>query len=752
LTRPNLVPIARHQIAIMATFAAMLILVLLLSPAAARAGVSGQLGKWDPLVGAGQGEVFNARPMGVDSADGSVFIGSFNETVTEMVFQKFSKTGTFEGAVTLPGLGYVGIAVDSVHHRFYVLKDEGAAQEVTKILAFSTIPNGSKQLVPASSAELPVPTGTATLFHPQELVIDPSTGDLIALAKNEEELTVLQRIDVDPVTGAGTVSGSFVDEGEAIRSARGVAVDGDGLVYILSYEEGEANSPLVAETLPAGFTASSELTPVPGFEAASSEGEFRIRKAASFNFGPQIAVVTSAIGGDTIFWKQGSPTDPLIEGYSVDGEARAAVFGGGTEEEECEIATSTASLASEDDGSLIVLDQGTSLSTPGQEPSHFPIVYSFGPGGSGCPAPAPTFKPESGGHAARVVAPGSTVTFNGAETELNGATLEKTIWKVKGPEDFEESVAGPAQTFSHPLTAVGKYTIWMTIEAQTPEFNKVFSAQPKTLEVKVGGAIDLPLNLSSGGTGSGSFKCKVNGGAEEPCAPEYEAGEEVEVVAHAATGSKFANWSGDCTGAAACLLTMSAAHSVVGVFNAESTPPSEFTLTISPPSNGSILCNSGAGAGNCANKYAKGTVVTLTATPASGFEFTGWTGDCSGTGACSVTMSAAHTVGASFKAVQSGGGGGGGNTGGGGGGNQTTTPPPGGGGTPPPGGGGGTPHKTPAQVLAEKQKKAVAKCKKLSGKAEAKCLVKARQIGKPKKKKGKGKAHSSVRIVGQRTW
>jgi Divergent InlB B-repeat domain len=187
---------------------------------------------------------------------------------------------------------------------------------------------------------------------------------------------------------------------------------------------------------------------------------------------------------------------------------------------------------------------------------------------------------------------------------------------------------------------------------------------------------------------------------------------------------------------------------VVGVFNAESTPPAEFNLTITPPSNGSILCNSGAGAGNCAAKYAKGTVLTLTETPGSGFEFTGWTGDCSGTGACSVTMSAAHTVGASFKAVQSGGGGGGGNTGGGGG---TNTPPPGGG-TPPPGGGGGTPHKTPAQILAEKRKKAVAKCKKLSGKAEAKCLVKARQIGKPKKKKSKGKVRSSARIVGRRTW
>jgi hypothetical protein len=990
LTRPSPAPLARRPLAILVAFAALLTAALLLAPTTALAGASGQLGKWDPAVGAGEEEVFNGRPMGVDSADGSIFTGSFNESLTEMVFQKFSKTGTFEGAVTLPGLSYVGIAVDPVNHRFYVLKDEGGAKEVTKILAFSTTPDASKELVPAPEKELPVPSGASTLFQPQELVIDPSTGNLIVLAKNEEELTVLQRIDVDPVTGEGAVSESFIDSGEAIRSARGIAVDGHGVVYVLSFEETGGEPELLAETLPANFSASSVLTPVSGFGSARLGGLVKIKKASTFNFGPQVAVTTSAIGGDTIFWKTETTNDEgeseyLVEGYSVKAEANSVVFGGGAEEEQCMISSLTTSLAAGEEGRLIAFDQGTSISTPGQTPAHFPIVYTFGPGGSGCPAPAPAFQMESGGHAVTTVPTGRPVTFNGAETETNGATIEQMVWEVEGPDgsspraaelpleivaggreggalhngqvvgtgtiecavnggaagpclsrypegytvkviaeaatgdyfdqgsaasplpnsgwtgqvgrdecdsveptstDFEEpessctltmsgprrlelhfapkdlgtapvevdlslapqgrasggfecAVSGgptsackvtypegttvtvtpkladgaefngwsnactgtgpcavtmpvsnpnensggveapkvvaffdreftgraitPATTLRHTFSEPGIYTIWMKLEADSPEFGTDFVAQPQTLEVTEGGppTTEFPLNLSTSGTGSGSFKCKVNGGGEETCAAEYEAGKEVQVITSAATGSKFANWTGDCTGTGACLLTMSAAHSVVGVFNAESTPPSEFALTITPPSNGSILCSSGgAAAGSCAAKYAKGTVVTLSATPASGFEFANWTGDCSGTGACSVTMSAAHTVGASFKAVQSGGGGGGGGNTGGGGGNQTTTPPPGGGGTPPPGGGGtpppggggGTPHKTPAQILAEKQKKAVAKCKKLSGKAEAKCLVKARQIGKPKKKKGKGKARSSARIVGQRTW
>jgi hypothetical protein len=41
-------------------------------------------------------------------------------------------------------------------------------------------------------------------------------------------------------------------------------------------------------------------------------------------------------------------------------------------------------------------------------------------------------------------------------------------------------------------------------------------------------------------------------------------------------------------------------------------------------------------------------VVTLTAAAASGSTFTGWSGACTGTGACSVTMSAAQSVTATF--------------------------------------------------------------------------------------------------------
>ena len=68
-----------------------------------------------------------------------------------------------------------------------------------------------------------------------------------------------------------------------------------------------------------------------------------------------------------------------------------------------------------------------------------------------------------------------------------------------------------------------------------------------------------------------------------------------------------------------------------------------FTLTTTVSGTGSVARNPNAAS------YASGTVVTLTATPGSGFQFSGWSGDLTGaTNPTTITMSANRTVTATF--------------------------------------------------------------------------------------------------------
>jgi ABC-type transport system substrate-binding protein len=160
-----------------------------------------------------------------------------------------------------------------------------------------------------------------------------------------------------------------------------------------------------------------------------------------------------------------------------------------------------------------------------------------------------------------------------------------------------------------------------------------------------------PLTLAKTGLGAGSVTSSPAGIAcGSQCSAAYDHGTVVTLTAHAATDSDFAGWSGACTGAApTCAVTMTGATSVVGAFAKKT-----FTLTISkdPAGTGTGTVTSdplGVDCGTtCAHAFDVNTAVTLTATPDTGSNFGGWSGACSGTGACNVTMDVAKAVTATF--------------------------------------------------------------------------------------------------------
>ena len=74
------------------------------------------------------------------------------------------------------------------------------------------------------------------------------------------------------------------------------------------------------------------------------------------------------------------------------------------------------------------------------------------------------------------------------------------------------------------------------------------------------------------------------------------------------------------------------------------------TVTTDGPGAGTVTsAPAGINCGtDCSESYAENTVVSLTASPAAGSSFAGWSGACSGTDSCSVTMDVETSVTATF--------------------------------------------------------------------------------------------------------
>ncbi len=78
--------------------------------------------------------------------------------------------------------------------------------------------------------------------------------------------------------------------------------------------------------------------------------------------------------------------------------------------------------------------------------------------------------------------------------------------------------------------------------------------------------------------------------------------------------------------------------------------PATYSLTVSTTGNGTVTSTDGfiSCPGTCSHSYPPNTQVTLNATPSGGWTFSGWSGACSGTGSCVVTMTQSLSVGATF--------------------------------------------------------------------------------------------------------
>ena len=158
-------------------------------------------------------------------------------------------------------------------------------------------------------------------------------------------------------------------------------------------------------------------------------------------------------------------------------------------------------------------------------------------------------------------------------------------------------------------------------------------------------------NLSVTKTGNGtitSIPAGINCGTD--CSEDVIANTNVTLTAAPASDSAFTGWSGACTGTAStCAVSMTAAKTVSATFKPIA------TLNVSKAGTGGGLVTSsptGINCGtDCSENYIQGTSVTLTAKADTGSLFKGWSGACTGTSTCVVSMTEAKAVVATFDKI-----------------------------------------------------------------------------------------------------
>lgn len=162
------------------------------------------------------------------------------------------------------------------------------------------------------------------------------------------------------------------------------------------------------------------------------------------------------------------------------------------------------------------------------------------------------------------------------------------------------------------------------------------------------------ISVMKTGTGTGTVQSNPAGINCGPvCSAGFTPNSLVLLTAQPTSGSTFAGWSGACSGTAtSCWVAASGARNLTATFNSQQSP-TQVALTVnrSGTGGGTVTSNpAGINCGTvCSTLFAINSTVSLVTTPNPGSTFVGWSGACSGTGTCTVSMSIARTVTATFS-------------------------------------------------------------------------------------------------------
>jgi phospholipase C len=158
------------------------------------------------------------------------------------------------------------------------------------------------------------------------------------------------------------------------------------------------------------------------------------------------------------------------------------------------------------------------------------------------------------------------------------------------------------------------------------------------------------LAVTMAGTGTGTVASTPAGiNCPTTCSASFTQNTQVTLNEVPGANSSFTGWGGACTGAATCSVIVTAADSVTATF---SPAPPSYTLAVTMAGTGTgTVASTPAGINcptTCSASFTQNTQVTLNEVLGANSSFTGWSGACTGAGTCSVIVTAADSVTATF--------------------------------------------------------------------------------------------------------
>jgi uncharacterized repeat protein (TIGR02543 family) len=176
------------------------------------------------------------------------------------------------------------------------------------------------------------------------------------------------------------------------------------------------------------------------------------------------------------------------------------------------------------------------------------------------------------------------------------------------------------------------------------------------------------MSLEATIVGEGSITSQPSGLSctNGTCLAEFAPEATVMLLATPKDGHRFSGWSGACAGTENCVVTMTTPNTVTAPMAVMATfipippPPVALSVTIQGDGEGRVTSDPigiDCPGVQCVQEFENGLEVTLLSVPKTGHMFTGWSGACTGTDSCVMTLTTpislntAHSVTATFTPI-----------------------------------------------------------------------------------------------------